>query len=189
MEEPALTARYGAMGRRLYGFARGEDGRGVDPAAPTKSISAETTFDADIREVETLARELWPLCERVARRLKRSGHAGRTITLKLKTAEFRIVTRSQTLPDPTQLAERLYQSALPLLKREADGRLFRLIGVGASELADPADADPIDLADPVSGRRKQVEQAIDRVREKLGPGAIGKGRSFSTESKPPARRS
>ena len=188
MEEPALMLRYGSMGRRLYRFARGEDDRSVDAEAPTKSVSAETTFDTDIRDFATLAHELWPLCERVARRLKRGGHAGRTVTLKLKTAEFRIVTRSQTLPDPTQLAERIFQAARSLLKREADGRLYRLIGVGASELGDPADADPIDLADPASGRRKRVEQAIDRVREKLGPKAIGKGRGFSAETKRPPRR-
>jgi DNA polymerase-4 len=188
MEEPALVRRYGSMGRRLYRFARGEDHRSVDAEAPTKSVSAETTFDTDIRDFAPLAHELWPLCERVARRLKRGGHAGRTVTLKLKTAEFRIVTRSQTLPDPTQLAERMFQAARPLLKREADGRLYRLIGVGASELGDPADADPIDLADPAAGRRKRVEQAIDRVRDKLGPKAIGKGRGFSAETKRPTRR-
>jgi len=187
MEEPALMLRYGSMGRRLYRFARGEDDRDVDPEAPAKSISAETTFDADIRAFDELAHELWPLCERVARRLKRNKLAGRTVTLKLKTAEFRIITRSQTLPDPTQLAERLFQAARPMLKRETDGRKFRLIGVGASELVDAADADPIDLADPASDRRKRVEQAIDRVREKLGPKAIVKGRGFSAEPKPPRR--
>jgi len=187
-DETDLVRRYGVMGRRLYRFARGEDSRAVDPEAPTKSISAETTFETDIRSAEKLGEELWPLCERVSRRLKRSGFSGRTVTLKLKTADFQIVTRRTTLPDPTQLAERLYQAAQPLLKREADGRLFRLIGVGASDLGDPADADPIDLADPTGARRKQIEQAIDAVRDKLGTGAIAKGRGFQPippKAKPP----
>lgn len=190
-EEADLVLRYGSMGRRLYRFARGEDSRTVEPDAPTKSISAETTFDVDIRSEDILAHELWPLCERVARRLKRGGFSGRTVTLKLKTADFRLITRRATLPDPTQLAERLFQAARPLLKREADGRLFRLIGVGASDLGDPADADPIDLGDPAAARRKQVERAIDEVREKLGAAAIAKGRGFQpTPAKPkPPRRS
>ncbi|MGE3967066.1 MAG: DNA polymerase IV, partial [Dongiaceae bacterium] len=187
-EEADLMLRYGAMGRRLYRFARGEDSRKVDPEAPTKSVSAETTFETDTRSAEKLAEELWPLCERVSRRLKRNGFSGRTVTLKLKTADFQIVTRRTTLPDPTQLAERLYQAARPLLKREADGRLFRLIGVGASDLGDSADADPIDLADPTATRRKQIERAIDAVRDKLGTGAIAKGRGFQPappKAKPP----
>ena len=78
--EGELVARYGAMGRRFYRFARGEDTRRVEPDAPTKSISAETTFERDLSDGAALTRELWPLCETVARRLKRSDLAGRVIT-------------------------------------------------------------------------------------------------------------
>ncbi len=177
-QETALAARYGAMGHRLYHFSRGQDDRRVDPDAPTKSISAETTFEEDLSDGADLARELWPLCETVARRLKRSGLAGRTVTLKLKTRDFRLLTRRRRLSDPTQLAERIFQAARGLLGRESDGRRFRLIGVGVIDLADGARADPPDLLDPERARHARVEQAIDRVRDKLGPDAIVRGYAF-----------
>ena len=178
-EETALVARYGAMGKRLYSFARGRDRRAVDPRAPAKSISSETTFNEDISSARTLAGRLWPLCETVARRLKRSELAGRTVTLKLKTNEFRIITRSRKLTDPTQLADSLYRAALPLLDGEADGRRFRLIGIGASDLVGAGQADLPDLLDPDKARRAKVEKAIDAVRAKLGDGAIDKGRALA----------
>jgi DNA polymerase-4 len=178
-EESHLIARYGAMGRRLHRFARGEDGRRVEPDAPTKSVSAEITFDEDIAELEALSARLWPLCETVSGRLKRAGIAGRTVTLKLKTAEFRQLTRQRRLSDPTRLAEELYRTARQLLTREANGRRFRLIGVGASDLVDAAQADPPDLADPGRAQRVRVEAAIDAVRAKLGETAIDKGRALA----------
>ncbi len=184
-EEAALAARYGAMGNRLYHFSRGEDERRVEPDAPTKSISAETTFETDLSDRSALARELWPLCETVARRLKRSGLAGRTVTLKLKTRDFRLLTRRQRLADPTQLAERIFEAAHGLLARECDGRKFRLIGAGVSDLADGAEADPPNLLEPERARDARVEQAIDRVRDKLGPEAIVKGRAFKGPGKAP----
>jgi DNA polymerase-4 len=178
-EESALAARYGAMGHRLYHFSRGQDDRRIDPEAPTKSISAETTFERDLSDGPALARELWPLCETVARRLKRGGLAGRTVTLKLKTREFRLLSRRQRLADPTQLAERIFQAAEGLLSRECDGRRFRLIGVGVIDLTDGALADPPNLLEPDRARLARVEQAIDRVRDKLGPKAVVKGRAFA----------
>jgi len=178
IEETDLIARYGSIGRRLYSFARGEDARAVDPDSPAKSISAETTFDDDLSEPDALRAELWPLCETVSARLKRSSLAGRTVTLKLKGADFRILTRSRTLAAPTQLAEALFQSALPLLEAAAKGRRFRLIGIGASQFVPSADADQPDLLDPDSGRARAVERAMDAVRTKLGRDAIVKGRGF-----------
>jgi len=175
-EEARLTARYGAVGRRLHRFAQGEDERRVDPDSPTKSLSAETTFEHDLSALEPLLDELRPLCETVARRLKRAGLAGRGVTLKLKTADFRLLTRSRRLADPTCLAETLYRAAAALLAKEADGRRFRLIGVGAHDLVDAAQADPPDLLDPARLRQSRVERAIDQVRAKLGERAIRRGR-------------
>ncbi len=177
-EEIALMARYGAIGKRLYRFARGRDARHVEPNAPAKSISAETTFDRDIADSKILLAEIWPLCEKVARRLKQAGLAGHGVTLKLKTKDFKQLTRSRRLPDPTRLAEALYQSVRPLIEREADGRHFRLIGVGASDLVDGDLADPPDLVNPQRDRQAKVEKAIDAVRAKLGDAAIGKGRGL-----------
>ncbi|MDJ0610861.1 MAG: DNA polymerase IV [Kiloniellales bacterium] len=177
-EKDELVLRYGAMGRRLFHFARGEDSRDVDPRAPAKSISAETTFETDLIEDGDLAARLWPLCEKVSRRVKRAGLAGRSLTLKLKTAEFRTITRSRRLGDPTNLAEVLYREARPVLAGEADGRRFRLIGIGVSDLVDEALGDPPDLLDPTRERRAEVEKVIDRVRGKMGEDAIKKGRSL-----------
>lgn len=186
-DEQSLLLRYGSMGRRLYRFARGQDERRVDPDSPTKSISAETTFNHDLRDLETLKLELWPLAETVARRLKRAGLAGRAVTLKLKTADFRTLSRQRRLSDPTQLAALIFQAGLTLLEREADGRAFRLIGIGCDDLTDGSQADPPDLVDPVRARAARIEKAIDAVREKLGQDAIGKGLGLKPPPKPPTR--
>ncbi|HEX9489537.1 MAG TPA: DNA polymerase IV [Stellaceae bacterium] len=151
--ERELMARYGAIGRRLARFARGEDDRVVDPDTPVKSISAETTFDRDIAAFEGLAAELRPLCDNLARRLVGAERAAAGITLKLKTADFRILSRSRRLADPTQRADAVYRAALPLLREEADGRTaFRLIGIGTDRLAEAALADPPDLFGAASPR-------------------------------------
>lgn len=182
-EEAALVARYGAIGARLARFARGEDSRPVDPNAPTKSISAETTFERDIADAAALGRVLWPLAEKVSERLKRAGLAGGTVTLKLKSARFHTRTRSRQLAAPTQLADVLYRAALLLLAREADGTAFRLIGIGASGLAGAEAADPPDLFDPAAAKRARSEKAVDAVRAKLGAGAIGKGRALAGDGR------
>jgi DNA polymerase-4 len=166
------------MGHRLARFSRGEDDRAVDPNAPSKSVSAETTFDLDLSDADALAAALWPLCERVAARLRESETAARTAVLKLKTADFRIATRRHRLEAPTQLAEVLYRTALPMLVREADGRRFRLIGIGGADLVDGERADPVDLLDPEGRRLAEVERAIEAVRGRLGPDSIRKGRGL-----------
>ncbi len=180
-DESSLMARYGVIGRRLWRFAHGEDSRSVEPGSVMKSISTETTFDEDIADPETLRHRLWPLCETVSRRMKAKGIAAGTVVLKLKTDRFRLLTRSQKLPAPTQMADTLFRTALPLLAGEADGTRFRLIGIGGADLVSDAFADPPDLLDPDKDRRRKVEEAIDSVRAKLGAEAIAKGRGFSAK--------
>ncbi len=188
-EEKELVARFGAMGRRLYHFSRGEDGRSVSPDGAAKSISAETTFEYDLSELADLEKALWPLCEKVSRRLKRAELAGGAAVLKLKTAEFRIITRHRRLEDPTQLAGRLFETGRALLAVEADGRAFRLIGIGCDDLC-PADfADPPSLLEPNRKREAAVEEAIDQLRDKLGEDAIQRGRAFGSSKKPASTRS
>ena len=177
-DERTLVACYGAIGRRLYRFSRGEDDRRVEPDQPTKSISAETTFDTDYSDAARLKAELWPLCETVARRLKESNLAAKSVTLKLKTSKFKIVTRQRKLDAPTQLAATLFRDAEALLDGALDGTRFRLIGVGGGELVDGAEADPPDLLNPVREKDRKVERVIDAVRAKLGKKAIGKGRGM-----------
>jgi DNA polymerase-4 len=145
--ESRLIARFGKFGRRLARFAHGEDERVVTPDRPTKSISAETTFATDIHDADRLREALRPLAERVAVRLGRADLAGWTVVLKLKTADFRTLTRNHRLADPTRRADVIHRCAAALIAREADGRAFRLIGVGVSDLCPPDNADPPDLFD------------------------------------------
>jgi len=188
--EAELVARYGAIGRRLWAFARGRDERRVTPDAPAKSISSETTFDSDLADLSALRPVLWRLTEEVARRLRKAGLATGGITLKLKTTDFKIRTRSSQLPAPTQVAETLFRAADTLLDREADGTAFRLIGIGTHDLSDAETTDADDLfqnADETGWRR--VEDAMEEVRAKLGRDAIVKGRTYgATKGGKGARR-
>jgi DNA polymerase-4 len=178
-KDPAdLALRYGAMGLRLARLARAEDSRTVDPRGEAKSVSAETTFDADLADLTSLRAILRSLSEKVSRRLKRTGLAGSTVTLKLKTADFRIRTRSRKLADPTQLADRIYSAGADLLRRETDGTRYRLIGIGISDFADLHFADPQDLVDPGAGKRAAAEAAMDTIRGKFGNQSVELGLVF-----------
>jgi DNA polymerase IV len=143
--EPDLVARFGKFGRQLSRFARGEDDRAVIGDRPAKSISAENTFASNLRHAEQLAEVLRPLCDRVAGRLAHADLAGRTVVLKLKTADFQVLIRHHRLADPTRRAEVIFLAAMPLITREADSRAFRLIGIGMTDLCPASLADPPDL--------------------------------------------
>jgi len=173
-----LAKRYGNTGLWLHRLAQAEDHRSVDPGGEMKSISSETTFDTDISRFADLERILWRQAERVSTRAKAAELGGRTVVLKLKTAQFRIKTRSISLEAPTQLADRIFRTARDALKREADGTAYRLLGVGLSNICAAADCDAPDLVDRRSGKRAAAERAVDRVRAKFGGGAVGKGRGL-----------
>jgi DNA polymerase-4 len=131
-----------------------------------------------------LAHLLWPLCEKVAARLKEAHLAAGTVTLKLKTGDFRLRTRSHALAEPTQLADTLFQAADRLLQGEADGKIrFRLIGVGADRLADAAEADLPTLFDAETGGPRRLAEAIDALRQRHGAQAVQRGRGLA-EIKP-----
>jgi DNA polymerase-4 len=145
VSERELAARFGRFGHRLAQFVKGEDDRPVKASRVAKSISAETTFSVNLWRADELARALEPLCERVARNLKAKKIAGRTVTLKLKTGDFRIITRRVTFKNPTQSAAIIFAAAERLLRAEADGRNFRLIGAGMSDFCPDTEADLPDL--------------------------------------------
>jgi DNA polymerase-4 len=170
--ETELARRYGAEGTRLYRLAHGLDDRPVRSDRETKSVSAETTFERDIAGFRDLELRLWRLSERVSARLKDKKLAGTTVTLKLKTADFRIRTRAQSFERPTQLAARIFAAGRDLLGREIDGTRFRLIGIGVSSLCE---ADGADLADLLDHRTAEAELAIDRLRERFGEDAVFRG--------------
>lgn len=177
-DETTLMRHFGAEGLRLARLSRGIDARLVKAERETKSISAETTFERDIGTLRLLERRLWALAERVSSRLKAKQLAGCTVTLKLKTADFRLRTRARSLGDPTQLAARIFAAGRDLLAGEADGTKFRLIGLGVSTLTSSDAADPADLVDH---RVADAERAVDRVRQRFGPAALVKGRAFAAD--------
>jgi DNA polymerase IV len=174
MERNDLMARYGGMGSRLYHLSRGEDVRNVEADEESKSISAETTFNTDISNAGELSAILWQLAERVARRAKKDEMEGHTVTLKLKTPDFKSRTRSTSLHDATQLAHRIYDVAHPLLLKEANGQSFRLIGVGISNLQ-PATHEDYETLDAKQTVLTKAELAIDAIRQKFGKDAVEKG--------------
>ncbi|MGL4290965.1 MAG: DNA polymerase IV [Phreatobacter sp.] len=174
-DEAELMRRYGAMGLRLARLARGIDDRKVSPDEETKSVSAETTFDLDVRDPRVLEKRLFPLCEKVSARMKAQGFSGSTVTLKLKSADFKLRTRSRALGSPTVLAARLFEAGREMLMKEADGTAYRLIGIGLSDLAGLDKADPADLVDTSIARNVKVEGAVDALRAKFGKAMVVKG--------------
>ena len=110
--------------------------------------------------------------------MKKAGIVGKSVTLKLKTADFRLVTRSRRLKSATQSAEEMFQAAEPLLAHEADGRTFRLIGIGAHDLVEIGQVIQGDLFSGFGPAGSKVDKALDAVREKFGDDAIVKGRGF-----------
>src|SRR5215467_1106127 len=176
--ETELMRRYGGEGVRLFRLAHGRDERPVKSERETKSISAETTFDRDIADMRPLAQRLLRLSEKVSARLKADALAGTTVTLKLKTKDFRLRTRAQSFERPTQLAARIFATGRELLAREIDGTQFRLIGIGVSGLC-VADGD--DRSDLLDRRAAEAEYAVDRLREKFGDAAVIKGLAFSDD--------
>ncbi len=181
VDEIELMRRYGEEGRRLARLARGIDTRDVSAERETKSVSSETTFEHDMSDFRSLERILWELAEDVSGRLKSKELAGATVTVKLKSADFKIRTRARSLGSPTQLARRIFAAARGLLEHEIDGTRYRLLGVGVSALASADEADPADLVD---GRTAQAEHAVDQVRARFGEGAVIRGLAFDRPEKP-----
>lgn len=174
-DEAELIRRFGGEGQRLWRLARGADRRSVSPEREAKSVSAERTLHRDIAAFRPLERMLWALSEKVSARLKAQELAGATVTLKLKSADFRLRTRAQALGAPTQVAARIFAAGRALLERETDGTPYRLIGIGVSSLTAAADADPADLVNQQAQRAAAAEHAVDRLRARFGREAVVKG--------------
>jgi DNA polymerase-4 len=137
-----LENRFGRFGQRLFGLARGVDDSPVRPNRPVKSMSSEETFDTDLRLAE-LKPSIIKAAERVWRAAQKSPRVGRTIVVKLKTSEFRIITRSVTPPQPPQSSKQLVDIAFALLERVDLARTtrYRLAGVGLSNFRDREEND------------------------------------------------
>jgi DNA polymerase IV len=171
-----LLARYGEGGARLAAMANGLDTRKVDPEGERKSISAETTFEHDLKDWDTLEPILARLAARVGERARASGASGRVVTLKLRTSNFKALTRRVTLQEPTLTGRVVLEAAKPLLQSELAKGPFRLIGVGLSDLSETAFADQGDLVNTQAPKLAALERALDQVKSKFGDGAVLTGR-------------
>ncbi len=179
-DEGELMKQFPTDGRRLWRLARGIDDRRVIADRGAKTISSETTFETDIRDFATLERLLWRLSEKVSSRLKNGALSGCTVTLKLKTADFRQRTRSQSISSPTQLAGRIFAISREMLAKEIDGTAFRLMGTGVSALRPGSRGEEPDMLDR---RAAHAERAMDNLRKKFGQTAVIRGIAYDGPEK------
>jgi len=173
-----LSRELGVAGRQLYESAWGRDPSPVPPAhlePAVKSVSRETTFPMDVEDLDELERTLLGLSDDVARRLRRSRLAGRTVTVKVRWADFATVTRSQSLAEPTDLGEEVYREAREAFRAVwRAGRRVRLIGVAVSNLG-PAESRDQSLF-PGDDKRRRVSGAVDRIKDRFGEQALTRAR-------------
>jgi DNA polymerase-4 len=178
-EEALVHALGDAHGRHLHALAWNRDDRAVEPERAVKSVGHEETFPTDVTDRETLVREVRRMAERVGQRLRDAGRVGRTVQLKLRYADFRTITRSRTLPEPTDLAAEIASVARELLDAVDLGDGIRLLGVTVQQIDDGAGAQgrlPLDGDGGAGGRdprRRAVEESMDAVRRRFGDDAVG----------------
>lgn len=170
---PRLRRALGtALAEHLHALANGRDDRRVVPDAPEKSIGAEETFDTDLYDRGVLRRELLRLAERTASALRSRGLRGRTVSIKVRFADFTTITRSRTLPLPTDVAREIYTTARALFDEQVPHEAIRLVGVRVEQLAD-AGREPEQLVlDALGHGWREAEQAVDRARSRFGLGAV-----------------
>lgn len=176
-----LISKFGNSGLWIHRLANAEDNRRIEPRSPAKGISAETTLEKDLADREALTAILWSLCEKVSARAKAATQGGKVVQLKLKTSQFRIITRRMTLERPTQLAHRIFEAGSTMLAQEATGTHYRLVGIGIADLVPETQCDEANLIDTTGARKGAAERAMDKVREKFGSSAIKKGRSLKAD--------
>jgi DNA polymerase-4 len=177
LPEAALVARLGEWGRRLAQLARGVDERPVVPDHEARSISHETTFARDLDDADALRAWLRGLMGQVAGRLRRQGCTARTVQIKLRYADFRTVTRAETLSRSTDATLELWRPALRLLRRQL-GRepgALRLLGVGVSGIERGGDRQLGLFDDPGGSRERRIDEVVDEVSRRFGEDAIGRG--------------
>jgi DNA polymerase-4 len=166
-----------ATAAHLAGLAWGRDNRKVVPETADKSIGAEETFATDVGDPEVIRRELLRLAGRTAHGLRSSGFAAKTISVKLRKADFTTITRSRTLREPTDVAQRIYATACELYAASglADGTLLRLVGVRASGFAKSAGAGTQLALDERPDSWRDAETAMDQITARFGSGALKPG--------------
>ncbi|MFQ5898018.1 MAG: DNA polymerase IV [Candidatus Methylomirabilia bacterium] len=165
-----LQHRFGKPGALLHELALGKDDRPVQPATPPKSMGAEETFPEDHRDLERLHQTLRAQAERVARELREEGYVGGTVTVKLRFADFRTITRSRT-GERTQDGLEIFRRSRTLLSQTALLQPVRLIGVSVSGLSRP-EAGQLSLFQDAASRRARLVRAVDRLARRFGERAV-----------------
>lgn len=162
-----------AVGGQLSALSRGRDDRVVIPQEPDRSIGAEETFPVDVDDPVVIARELLRLAERTAARLRASGQVGRTVSIKVRFADFQTLTRSRTLPEATDVGRTVYETALALYDGLGLQRArLRLVGVRVEGVSPAAgQSRQLLLGERPSGWR-EADQAVDRAARRFGAGAV-----------------
>jgi DNA polymerase-4 len=162
-----------AVGSHLSALAWGRDERTVTPHEPDKSIGAEETFPVDVDDPVVVTRELLRLSERTAARLRATGQVGRTISIKIRFADFTTITRSRTLPESTDVGRTVYETAVSLYEALGLERArLRLVGVRVEGISDAAGVPhQLALGERESGWR-EAEQAVDKASRRFGTGAV-----------------
>jgi DNA polymerase-4 len=182
----ALQSRFGSSGEHLWNLAHGRDDRAVVPEREAKSISNETTFERDIANVDVLRAWLVDLTEQVGWRLRRHGLRGRTVHLKVRFADFSTITRSCTLPEPTDITDELRRVADEMLcKRLPPDHLpVRLLGMGVSGLDDTGQVQGMLFDGEQRARQSQVDNVADQIKARFGAAAIRRGSGLDIDAKP-----
>jgi len=172
--------------QRIHELANGLDARGIETERAEKSVSHEETFSNDVSDTAFLNAEVLRLADRVAVRLRRGGIEASGVAIKLRFADFQTITRSQALPEPTAVGQRIGQVARELLASVDMRAAVRLIGVRAERLV-PAGSAALALWDD-DGEWKQVEGALDVLSEKFGSGSVTRATFLSSDQRRPPER-
>jgi DNA polymerase IV len=172
-----LNELFGSSGEHFWRLANGLDDRQVIPDREAKSISHETTFIEDIADREVLQAWLTELAEQVARRLRRHALKGRTIELKVRFADFQTITRSLTLPEPTNITQELLQAGTEILTTKLPQQHLpvRLLGIGVKGFDDTGRSQRQLFGEPDRERHRQLDRVADQISEKFGKLAIRRG--------------
>lgn len=174
LDQDFLIREFGKWGRCLYHYSHGMDESPVIPYRNTKSISNETTFRKDEKDRDVFRETLLGLCDKVGFRLRQQGLMARTVSLKVRFADFTTIIRNSTLPKPIHLSEAVYHEVFHLFESiDTAERLIRLLGVGVSQLISAQQLQG-DLFGE-NNRDERITQAVDRLKNRYGTDAIKRG--------------
>ena len=180
-----LVRRFGKHGASLVSRARGIDADTVHDGDPAKSVGHEHTFDVDTNDPELIERTLLAMADGVAGRLRSAGVRAGTVAVKVRDSGFRTITRQRTLPEPTDLTDPIYPTALELANPEIRGMRVRLLGVTASNLGE---REQLSMFESVEPRQRRAIEAADDLRRRYGEGTITRARLLGTDLPAPFER-